>query len=246
MHLTQNLKKMNNLPEGESKPYSLAGTNSVIKITLNHTHILRTLFMFPYDWSYDFGEAISTSFGLINPGVSNALSMECVLKNSNTKLEFLYFKLITNMVVPLIVGICFICFSFLKTYIRKRLHFRRKKSTNTEHLRRGGFSIIKNSMSEALIIRNIVKSVRRKLSIEAVFIIVYMMSWVDIARAIGHTLFHVNIGDDNSKSKRLLWQPNIHFESPQHQKWMFSVSIPSAIIFGFIFPAYLIYRLVFF
>ena len=236
MNLTQNLKERKNQSEGEKRHYNLAGTNSVIKIILNHTHILRTLFMFPYNWTFDFGEAINTTFGFISPGVSNALSIECIVKKSNIGIEFLYFKLISNLVVPFIVGVIYIICIFINQYIKKRI-----KLINNG-IRRDGFFISIVSIRQSLIIRKIVKSMRNKLSIESVFIIVFMLSWVDIAHAVGNTLFHVNIGYDNIKSKRLLWQPNIDFESPQHKNWIFLVSAPSVIVFGFLFPAYLIYR----
>ncbi len=239
MNLTQNLKRIKSHPDGESKPYSLAGTNSVIKIILNHTHILRTLFMFPYDWSYEFGEAINATFGMLSPRVSNSLSMDCLLKSMKNKIEYLYFKVFSQLLLPLFVGIIFIFLLFLKAYMSKRVKFQKN---NTNHLRRTAFSIANNSLSEGIIIRKIVKSVRRNLSIEAVFIIVFMMSWVDIAHSVGFTLFYVNIGHENSKSKRLLWQPNIRFDSPQHMQWVYFLSIPSIVIFGFLFPAYIVYR----
>ena len=100
----------------------------------------------------------------------------------------------------------------------------------------------KVSISETNIIKKIIFSMRRKISMEAILLLVFMLSSIDIAHAVGYTFFHVNVGYENNKSKRVLWQPEIHFDSTSHYTWMYGVSVPATVLFGLGFPAYIMIR----
>jgi hypothetical protein len=126
IHLTQNLKfKQYDPRANDEKSWNLAGTNSLIKIFLNHSHILYTLMTFPFEWPDFFNEIFSLSFGVFSPDTGQALSFECVLKKLGIKLPLVYFQLLVILSLPWIIA------SFVVLYFGIR-RLRRRKKMNRE------------------------------------------------------------------------------------------------------------------
>lgn len=242
MKLTQNLQNLKNKQSDDSEPHLLAGTNSVLKIMSNHSHIIISLLMFPFDWNGDLANTIKTTFSFLNIGVSEAISNECLLIIANVRVNFLYFKLLSNILFPIMLVVIYLILDIMQVYISKRKEYSNSVTVRIPNKRRQAFLLPKAFLSQFMIIKQIVNSMRRKVSFEAIFIIVFMFCWVKIAHSVGYTLFYIDIGYDGNIQERLFWQPDIQISSSYHQKWVNIVSIPSLVIFGILFPAFIVIR----
>lgn len=196
--------------------------SNLLKIFTNHVQILGIIFGLPLSFPPELTEG-----GLyllnISPNVSEAFSIECLLKKMNVNISLQYFKLMLSGVYPFCILGLYVFFLKLVTKINSKIM---SESKLESHI--------------AITVPNILQ--KKKLNNRdlafTVFGLVALISYPDIAKITLDMFGCVDVGDGKYTRKLLYSDFRIDCNSNYHKLWIKQAATPILIFFLFIFPIF--------
>lgn len=195
--------------------------SNLLKIFVNHMQILGFVFSLPVSFPKD----ILTSFNYflsISPNLSEAFSMECVLKYFHSDISLQYYKLVVSGIYP--IGLVILFLLFVKIVNRIKLFTSKRKE--------------KNTITNPLILHE--NKLSNKDLIFAIFNLVLLICYADIAKMTMAMFGCVTIDEGSVKKKLLYADFKIDCDSSYHLLWVKQTTSPIIIFFLFLYPIYII------
>ena len=208
----------------------IIGTN-LLKIFTNHLQILGIILNFPISFPKKLTEFTGYLLS-VSPNVSEAFSIECILKKIPVTISLQYFKLIVAGIYPGVLVILYLFFiNFMrncKAYLNKRVGGIKSKDninlTSKGALFRQGISY-----------RNLAMTT---------FALVTLTCYADISKMTLSMFGCVEIGDGQISKKVLFTDFRIDCDGEYHKTWIKKLSSPVLVFFLVFYPIYIILSIV--
>ena len=201
-------------------------SSNLLKIFTNHMQILGFIFNLPISFPPELLNGFSY-FLSVSPNVSEAFSIECILKSLGSSISLQYFKLIMAAIYPFCLVIIFVIFVKIMNKVNLILYA-------TSH------RTLKNpSITTPRIMEN--NKITHIDLICAVLNLVSLICYADIAKMTMSMFGCVNIEENSINTKKLLYSDfRIECDSEYHKQWIKQTAAPIMIFFLFFYPIYLI------
>jgi len=204
----------------------IRGTN-LLKIFINHLQILGIILNFPISIPQQLTD-FSGYLLSVSPNVSEAFSIECILKKIPTIISLQYFKLVVAGIYPSVLVLIYLFFVNLMTSCRNYLF----KTTSYE----------KNDQNISLTTKGVLfhQGIKYRDLMLTVFALVTLTCYADISKMTLAMFGCVEIGDGITYTSVLFTDFRIDCNGEYHKMWIKKLASPVLIFFLFFYPIYII------
>lgn len=203
----------------------IIGTN-LLKIFTNHLQILGIILNFPISFPSEILD-MSGYLLSVSPNVSEAFSVECILKQIPLMLSLQYFKLIVAGIYPMVLVLLYFFFVFSMKNCKKYFWSRNsnEKNPNPSITNRGTLSRLSIKYRDVAL---------------TVFTLVTLTCFADISKMTLSMFGCVDLGDGQTSKRVLFIDFRVDCDSEYHKMWIKKLASPILIFFLFCYPLYVI------
>ena len=206
----------------------IIGTN-LLKIFTNHLQILGIILNFPITFPSQLVE-FSGYLLSVSPNVSEAFSIECILKKIPINISLQYFKLVVAGIYPLCLVLLYLLFiSLIKNY---------KASVKKKHLDATPASL--SLTNKGILLR---QGIKYKDLILTTFALVTLTCYADICKMTLAMFGCVDLGDGKTSTRVLFTDFRIDCDGTYHKTWIKNLASPVLVFFLFFYPIYIIFNI---
>ena len=201
--------------------------SNLLKIFMNHMQILGFIFSLPISFPKELFVGL-TYFLSISPNVSEAFSIDCILKSMGIDISLQYFKLIIAGIYPFFL--VFIFFIFVKIMNKIKLLL----NPSNKFPKRISITTPKILEHHKLLNKDLFFTVLNLVS---------LICYSDIAKMTMAMFGCVTIVEGNLQKKLLYADFRIKCDSSYHNLWIQQTGSPIMIFFLFFYPSYIVIKM---